>query len=157
MAKSFLGLTAYPRGIRNNNPANLRLTSENWQGKVPNSQNTDGAFEQFYELRYGLRAMMRNIITQVERGHNTIFALISVLSPSIENNTEEYIKAVVSSLGLAPFGIIDLTEDTMIRLCKIIATMENGAEYAKLITDTDYKQAIAILGKPLKKKAVIQP
>lgn len=153
MAKSYLGQTAYPRGIRNNNPANLRLTSEDWQGKVPNAQNTDGSFEQFYELRYGIRAMMRNIITQVSRGHNTIFSLINVLSPSFENHTEAYIKAVVQAVGLAPLGIIDLTEETMISLCKIIATMENGENYAKqLIKDSDYRDAIAILGKPLKKK-----
>lgn len=36
-------LTDHPRGIRNNNPANLIKTSIPWNGKLAN--NTDGRFE----------------------------------------------------------------------------------------------------------------
>jgi hypothetical protein len=35
--------TILPRGIRNNNPLNIRLDPENrWQGKVPPKHNSDG-------------------------------------------------------------------------------------------------------------------
>ncbi|MCA9329527.1 hypothetical protein KDA11_02695, partial [Candidatus Saccharibacteria bacterium] len=34
-----------PRGIRNNNPGNIRISNNQWRGKIPVSQNTDGSFE----------------------------------------------------------------------------------------------------------------
>jgi hypothetical protein len=46
-----------PRGIRNNNPLNIRLNPDNrWQGKVPPKRNSDGALEQFHDRIMGLRA-----------------------------------------------------------------------------------------------------
>lgn len=41
-----------PRGIRNNNPLNIKIGND-WKGEVPN---TDGTFEQFESMEYGLRA-----------------------------------------------------------------------------------------------------
>ena len=38
-----------PRGIRNNNPLNIRV-GNNWQGE--RKPNTDGAFEQFTTMQY---------------------------------------------------------------------------------------------------------
>ena len=49
--------TMLPRGIRNNNPLNIRLNPENrWQGRVSPKHNSDGAFEQFQDPIMGLRA-----------------------------------------------------------------------------------------------------
>ena len=143
-----------PRGLRNNNPGNLVITGIAWEGKVPVSQNTDGKFEQFTELRYGIRAMMRNIISKVKSGTNTVTELISVLSPAFENNTAAYITTVASTLGISPNIAIDLSQETLIAICKIITTVENGSSYAKYVTDKDYNDAIAILGITLKKKAI---
>ena len=42
------------RGYRNNNPLNLRISNNAWKGKIPASQNTDGAFEQFQTMAKGL-------------------------------------------------------------------------------------------------------
>ena len=42
-----------PRGYRNNNPLNIRISSSNWLGKV--SPNTDGPFEQFSDIKYCAR------------------------------------------------------------------------------------------------------
>jgi len=154
MGKSFLNNNDYPRGIRNNNPGNIILTNENWLGKVPNSQNTDGHFEQFTEIRYGIRAMMRNIISKVNKGNNTVTDLISVLSPAFENDTAGYVATVANTLGISPTIAIELSQESLIAICKIIVTVENGQQYSKLITNSDYRDAIAILGVPLKKKAV---
>lgn len=153
---SFLNKDAYPRGLRNNNPANLVITSIAWQGKIPVSKNTDGKFEQFTELRYGLRAMMRNIISKINSGNSTITKLISVLSPAFENNTAAYINTVATTLGVSPTLQLDLSQETLISLCKIIVAVENGQLYSDLITDKDYNDAIAILGITLKKKATVK-
>lgn len=53
---SFLHKPNLSRGLRNNNPGNLILTSIGWDGKIPNAQNTDGTFEQFTSANYGIRA-----------------------------------------------------------------------------------------------------
>ena len=55
------------RGYRNNNPLNLRISSNKWKGKVPASQNTDGAFEQFETMAYGFRAALKNLQTYINK------------------------------------------------------------------------------------------
>jgi hypothetical protein len=45
-----------PRGIRNNNPLNLRV-GNNWKGEV--SQPTDHTFEQFTEMKWVVRTGYR--------------------------------------------------------------------------------------------------
>jgi hypothetical protein len=55
------------RGTRNKNPGNIKLTSLSWRGKVPNSENTDGTFEQFTEMPFGIRALYRLLVTYVNK------------------------------------------------------------------------------------------
>lgn len=150
---NYLGRTDLPRGIRNNNPGNLVKTNITWKGKIPHSQNTDSRFEQFKELRYGIRAKMRDIITDIGKGKNTINKLISEFAPAFENNTAAYIQSVATALGISGNDEIDLSQETLITLCKAIAYVENGAKAAAMITDKDYQDAIEILGIDLKKKA----
>ena len=153
MQKSFLNRADLVLGLRNNNPGNLIRTSEPWKGKIPHSKNTDPKFEQFYELRYGLRAMIRNIITQINNGYNTIEKLITRYAPPSDNNKPEaYIKFVVNNLGAARHATIDMSEETIIALTQIIARMELDTD-AYLIKYNDYKEAIAILDIPLKKSS----
>ena len=58
------------RGLRNNNPGNIRMSDTTWQGKISKEFNTDTnkAFEQFESLEYGLRALMKNAYTWIQRG-----------------------------------------------------------------------------------------
>lgn len=162
MFTSYLNNTSLPRGIRNNNPGNLILTSTKWNGKVPNEINNDwegnpnnvvNEFEQFVELRYGIRALMRDIYNDYSRkGKTTVTALISEFAPAFENNTASYINTVVKMIGSNIIG--ELTQEKMIALCKAIILVENGSGYSKYISDKDYNDAMAILGIPLKKKVV---
>lgn len=46
-----------PRGIRNNNPGNIRW-GDDWKGLVPKDQRTDKSFCQFTTPEYGIRAMI---------------------------------------------------------------------------------------------------
>lgn len=154
MAKSYLNQAGLPRGIRNNNPGNLRLTAIPWDGKVPAANNTDGSFEQFIELRYGIRAMMRDLVNDIKGGKNTLSKLITSYSPAHENNTAAYINTVAAAVGLAPLAIIDLSQETIIALCKIMVRVENGEAASKYIADGDYRDAMAILGIELKKKVL---
>lgn len=147
---SYLGNSNLPRGLRNNNPGNLVQTSISWQGKVPLSQNTDSRFEQFYELRYGIRALMRDIISDYGKGSNTITAIISEFAPAFENNTAGYINTVSNMIGIAHNAIMpSLTKELLVGLCKAIVYVENGAGFSNYISDKDYQDALAILGKTL--------
>ena len=54
-----------PRGIRNNNPLNIRK-GNNWQGEI--SPQSDKEFEQFESMTMGVRAgmkILRNYITGI--------------------------------------------------------------------------------------------
>lgn len=46
-----------PRGLRNNNPGNIRINSDLFQGEVRPSK--DKSFKQFETMAYGYRAVFR--------------------------------------------------------------------------------------------------
>jgi hypothetical protein len=116
-----------PRGIRNNNPGNLVITRIPWKGKVPRAKNTDGKFEQFVAMEYGLRAMMMDVRGDIVKdGKNTIRTLITEYAPKWENNTLAYINVVAKKVNLKPDQIIPVDKNTMTRLIEAIITHENG-------------------------------
>lgn len=117
---------SYPAGVRNNNPGNLRITDINWQGKVPVSKNTDKRFEQFYTYEYGVRAMLKDIINDYNKGKKSVRKLISEYSPPSENSTEAYINWVSQNLGVKPDDTLNMTKDTLKTFAIAIIKMENG-------------------------------
>ena len=116
-----------PRGIRNNNPLNLRV-GNNWKGEV--SQPTDHTFEQFTEMKWGVRAafiVLRNYI--VRHKQNTVRKIISRWAPQNENNTQAYIATVCQRANLKPDEVITFdAADTMIKLFQAMCYVENGRE-----------------------------
>lgn len=142
MPKSYLGRTDLPRGLRNNNPGNLVRTNISWQGKVPHAQNPDTQFEQFTQLRYGLRAMMIDIAGDIAEGTNTLTALINEYAPSHENNTQSYINFVSQATGLLPNVSIPMNKTIFWAIVKAKVMMENGMQLApQYVTDADYEEA----------------
>ena len=88
---------AVPRGIRNNNPLNIRIGNV-WLGEVQNP--TDPEFEQFVHIKYGLRAgfvLLRRYINHYHR--NTVPMILAAWAPSSENNTIKYIDYVCQMGG----------------------------------------------------------
>lgn len=115
------------RGIRNNNPGNIRLTNIPWRGKVPNALNTDGVFEQFESAAFGIRAIARDLITDYSQGKNTIAELISEWAPPSENDTAAYIRHVVAVTGFAAdreFAVPDPA--FLVPMVNAIIAHENG-------------------------------
>lgn len=87
-----------PRGIRNNNPLNIRIGNK-WLGEVPCP--TDTQFEQFTKMEYGVRAGFLLIKRYIERYHlNTIFLIVSRWAPPSENETDVYIASVEKLSGI---------------------------------------------------------
>ena len=89
-----------PRGIKNNNPGNIRRTGIKWRGEIPDAEKTDAAFEQFVGPEWGIRAMVREIRTGLARGEDTIREIITQWAPPTENLTDAYIAAVSRRTGI---------------------------------------------------------
>jgi len=119
-------LTSIPRGIRNNNPGNIRL-GDNWQGLA--AVQTDGSFCQFIDVEHGIRAMaviIRNTYYR-SRKRNTVALIISSWAPTNENDTAAYISNVCKALGVGPDDIINLERDvTLATLIAAVIKHENG-------------------------------
>nr|WP_314896776.1 hypothetical protein [uncultured Flavobacterium sp.] len=147
---SFLGRSNLSRGIRNNNPGNLRFTPIGWQGKISKAKNTDSgvSFEQFTDVKYGIRAMLRDVINDILKGKDTVRKVLSEYAPSFENDTKAYVNAVSQKLGVNPDAKIAVIDAKfMMLLARAIITHENGKKDGDLIKDSDIKGAISILGK----------
>lgn len=149
-AKSRYGyhLTKGPRGIRNNNPGNIVLDKNNdWLGKVPAKENTDGKFEQFKEYKYGVRALIMLLRNYIKGDRNTITKIFAEFAPPTENNTKEYIKFVAGRLGIGANDKIAITKDNLRELCQAIAKMENGEE---AISDAQFTEGFNELPQNIK-------
>lgn len=116
-----------PRGIRNNNPGNIRR-GENWLGL--RDEQTDTAFCQFKEIKYGIRALARILRTyQSKYGLKTVSLILNRFAPSNENDTKSYIGHVASSLGVGRDDAIDVKEEgVMLSLIRSIIRHENGMQ-----------------------------
>lgn len=80
-----------PRGIRNNNPLNIRKGND-WQGE--RKPQTDAEFEEFVDIEHGLRAAIIIVKNYMAKRIDTPTAIISRWAPSSENNTQAYINYV---------------------------------------------------------------
>lgn len=128
---------ATPRGIRNNNPLNIRI-GNTWLGEVPNP--TDSDFEQFVSIRYGLRAAFYILRRYIRRyGRNTPAKIIRAWAPAVENNTQRYIEVVCKRSLIAPDEVIDYADkNTMVRLVKAMAFVECGVQLDDDVIGSSY-------------------
>lgn len=114
-----------PRGIRNNNPLNIRI-GNTWLGERQNPK--DSSFEEFVSIEYGYRAAFCLLRRYIRRYHkNTIAMIISTWAPSSENNTQQYIDFVANAMKISsdtPINYED--EDTMVNLVAAMQMMECG-------------------------------
>lgn len=114
-----------PRGIRNNNPLNIRV-GNSWRGEVLHS--TDKYFEQFQTMEYGIRAGFFILKRYIKHyGRNTIRKIISAWAPANENNTASYIQTVSRRSGIAPEQAIRIEDkDTMVSIVSAMIYVECG-------------------------------
>lgn len=114
-----------PRGIRNNNPGNIRRSAIPWEGKV---EGQDSEFETFATPEHGVRALEKNLTTyQTKHGLTTPREIINRWAPPTENDTGSYVAAVSQALGVNPDDPINVQDPaTMQRLRDAIIQHENG-------------------------------
>lgn len=116
-----------PRGLRNNNPGNIRRNGDVFQGEVNPSR--DKEFKQFKTMAHGYRAVFK-ILSNYHRVYKltTIRKMISRWAPENENNTSAYVSLVSSYSGIGPDDLISFDREQMIRIVAGMSRVENGLE-----------------------------
>lgn len=114
-----------PRGLRNNNPLNIRI-GNTWLGERKDP--TDKQFEEFVSIEYGYRAAFCILRRYIRRYHfDNVAAIISTWAPSSENNTIKYIDTVCDLMKIAPDQTIDFADrETMVKLADAMTFVECG-------------------------------
>ena len=115
------------RGIRNNNPGNIRWGSA-WQGLKVDGKEQDKDFCVFIAPEYGIRAMCKILLNYRNLYKiNTVAGIIHRWAPPSENNTVSYINHVSKELGVDADETIDISnKNVMLKLVKAIIKHENG-------------------------------
>jgi hypothetical protein len=127
------------RGVRNNNPLNLRKGVA-FQYIVENP--AENSFMTFGKTWQGIRAGVLDLTTDISKGKNTLTLLINEFAPPSENNTQNYIKNISIVTGLKPDEVIDRKNFTLIsKLVAAMISMENGPA-AKFVTTEDIFEGV---------------
>lgn len=119
-----------PRGIRNNNPLNIRLSSIHWQGEILDG--TDKEFCQFKDIFFGCRAAIVNLRTHIEQDkrhliHTTIEREVSRWAPTSENQTDKYIAYVCDRMKMpGSTRIVFSNKNVVCMLLEAMARYECG-------------------------------
>ena len=127
-----------PRGIRLNNPLNIRHNRNNrWQGVY--EQQDDPSFVHFASMQFGIRAAFIILKGYIAKGLNTPEKIITRWAPPKENPTDRYIQFVYKRSGLYPDTYIVFSHKaTMVRLVEAMIYFENGWEVKTDIIEQGY-------------------
>ena len=120
-----------PRGLRNNNPLNIRRTGKDqWKGLRAIQQ--DAAFCQFESMAWGWRAAFY-LLTRTYYHKYRLYTIRGIVSkwapPQDHNNTEAYIRNVCKWTGIGPdepIGIPSQQPARWMMLGVAMAIQENG-------------------------------
>ncbi|UAW58428.1 internal viron protein D [Escherichia phage vB_EcoA_ASO2B] len=114
------------RGIRNNNPGNIRVSKDQWEGMTGD----DGSFVTFDSPESGVRALGKNLLSYGRQGYDSIEKIINRWAPPNENDTKAYIDSVVAATGIPATQSLDLSNpDTLSALAQAISFHETGSRY----------------------------
>lgn len=135
--------TKQPRGIRNNNPGNIRRNGDPWQGLAKDQ--SDREFFTFKSAIYGIRALARLLITyQDKHGLCTIETIIARWAPTVENDTKAYIQSVARHTGFSPLQTLDMHRfDHLKPVVEAIIQHENGQQP---YSDVEITKALVLAG-----------
>ena len=116
------------RGLRNNNPLNIRRNSTKWKGL--SAKQTDREFFSFVDACWGYRAAFVALHNYYLRHSlKTLRAWINRWAPPVENDTDAYVRFVSRVSGIDADAELDINdEDSMLRIVSAMSHMENGVQ-----------------------------
>ena len=121
IAGVIVAVSKAPRGIRNNNPGNIRKSDSAWVGKM---RGLDQDFETFDSPENGIRALVVLLKNYMKTGNDTVRKIINKYAPSNENDTSAYVAKVSEMVGVSPDFPLD--ERHLRSLVIAIIKHENG-------------------------------
>lgn len=118
-----------PRGLRNNNPLNIKRGSSKWVGLA--KKQTDTVFCQFETMEMGWRAAFVLLTRTYYHTYHlfTISKIIRRWAPGNENNTNAYINSVSEMMNYGkdePLGVPSFHSNRWFALALAMAKVENG-------------------------------
>jgi len=131
------------RGLRNNNPGNVELTTPAtaWVGWVGAAEQTDRRYVQMRTMAAGVRmalTVFRNY--QKHYGLKNVAELVARWAPATENDTAAYVADVAARVGIAPGFPIDLrNRDTAFDFLRAVFRHENGVAAELIPASTIYE------------------
>lgn len=141
---TFAGQLSLPRGIRNNNPGNIRPNKAyKWYGEAGN----DGGYVVFDSVEHGIRAMGKDLRTKIVKdGLNEIALYIPKYAPpSDSNDTQTYVDTVSELSGIPATQPLTADPVTLFKLIKAHIHVEVGAKECVLITDSMINAGIDLM------------
>lgn len=121
---------ALARGIRNNNPMNIRK-GNNWIGE--RKCQTDSDFEEFTSMLYGLRAALKLIMNYISPKYqeapryDTICKIINRWAPPSENDTSKYVDFVAKRSGINADERISINDKKkLVAIIEAMCVYESG-------------------------------
>jgi hypothetical protein len=133
-----------PRGLRNNNPLNIRHNADIFQGET---KGNDTSFKTFSAMPYGYRAAFVTLATYNARGWNTIEKIISRWAPPSENDTEKYIANVEKWSGVPRNRILTTADGAdYVMIVSAMSAVENGknADISQIIEGLNLQSRITM-------------
>lgn len=124
-----------PRGVRNNNPGNIRHSRDPWQGL--SETQTDPDFFQFKTPVDGVRALAKVLLTYYDKRLaadgskiDTIEELVERFAPGADNNDEEaYVNHLCKLTGKSPHETLNLHDYDDLRGIVIAQIAHECANY----------------------------
>lgn len=114
------------RGLRNNNPLNIRRNGTRWKGLA--DVQADKSFFSFKDVCWGYRAAfitLRNYY--LRHGLNNLRSWIFRWAPPVENDSEAYLRFVSKKTGINDDKEISIENaGEMCRIVSAMSHMENG-------------------------------
>jgi len=140
-----------PRGIRNNNPGNIKKGTDDWLGlarpdQMAPFQLNEAVFYVFREPEWGMRAMV-SLLRAYKRKHGLVTprGIISRYAPAGDNNNvQSYATALANGLGIGIDDVADADDNsTVLQMIKAMIRHENGTKI--LYSETQYRTAMELL------------
>ena len=143
-----------PRGLRNNNPLNIRRAQSKWLGEVDSHNGRrDRLFCQFGSLVYGYRAAGKLLQTYQKKYKLYVLSqIIGRWAPPSENNTRYYATVVANQMTkelgepISVASLLDVCKDkeTLRALLVSMHLVENG-QLPSAIEREAINQALSML------------
>ncbi|EOV9596790.1 Lytic transglycosylase, catalytic [Cronobacter dublinensis] len=128
---------------RNNNPLNIRVSNNNWNGK--GADNGTG-FEQFDTADHGFRAGLKLMKNHINNGADTLGALITKWAPPNENDTRQYAQTVSQKTGIPVDAKLNPNDpQQMTAIAKAMAAQEG---YQGPISESQLQRAWTAIDDP---------